>query len=104
LQLDKAERVHLFDPARAANATPRTWRRFGPQQVRSSMQQTLDAMTGVPAYVRNARRDILAANRLGYALYSEMYLDSARPVHVARQHVGRDLLGDSTGDSAQAAQ
>jgi hypothetical protein len=41
-------------------------------------------VAGVPAYVRNARRDILAANRLGYALYSEMYLDPARPVNVAR--------------------
>ena len=41
-------------------------------------------MAGVPAYVRNGRRDILAANRLGYALYSEMYLDPARPVNVAR--------------------
>ena len=41
-------------------------------------------MTGAPAYVRNGRRDILAANRLGYALYSELYLDPARPVNVAR--------------------
>jgi len=84
LQLDEAERVHLFDLARAANSTVRTRRRPGPQQVRASVQQTLDAMAGVPAYVRNARRDILAANRLGYALYSEMYLDPARPVNVAR--------------------
>ena len=41
-------------------------------------------MPGVPAYVRNGRRDILAANRLGYALYSELYADPARPVNVAR--------------------
>ena len=31
----------------------------------------LDAMTGAPAFVRNGRMDILAANRLGLALYSE---------------------------------
>jgi hypothetical protein len=34
--------------------------------------------------VRNNRRDILASNRLGYGLYSEMYADPARPVNVAR--------------------
>jgi transcriptional regulator with XRE-family HTH domain len=84
LQLDEAERAHLFDLARESNSTPRTSRRRPVQQVRASVQQTLDAMAGVPAYVRNGRRDILAANRLGHALYSEMYLDPARPVNVAR--------------------
>lgn len=84
LQLDEAERVHLFDLARAANSSPRTRRRTAQQQIRPGLQQTLDAMTGVPVYVRNGRRDVLAANRLGYALYSEMYLDPARPANVAR--------------------
>jgi len=83
LQLDEAERAHLFDLARASNRTPRSRRRPA-QQVRASVQQTLDAMAGVPAYVRNGRRDVLAANRLGHALYSEMYLDPTRPVNVAR--------------------
>ena len=83
LQLDEAERAHLFDLARASSNTPRTRRRPA-QQVRANVQQTLDAIAGTPAYVRNGRRDILAANRLGHALYSEMYLDPARPVNVAR--------------------
>jgi hypothetical protein len=38
----------------------------------------------VPADVRNGRRDVLAANRLGYALYSELYLDPVRPANLAR--------------------
>jgi hypothetical protein len=38
----------------------------------------------VPADVRNGRRDILAANRLGYVLYSELYIDPVRPANVAR--------------------
>ena len=38
----------------------------------------------MPAYVRNGRRDILAANRLGHALYSEAYVDPTRPVNMAR--------------------
>ena len=37
----------------------------------------LDAMTGAPAFVRNGRMDILAANRLGRALYSEHVRRSA---------------------------
>ena len=41
-------------------------------------------MTDVAAIVENARLDILAANRLGYALYSEMYIDPVRPANVAR--------------------
>ena len=84
LQLDEAERAHLLDLARAANATARSRRRPGQQLVRPSVQRILDAMTGTPAYARNGRRDILAANRLGYALYSEAYLDPARPVNIAR--------------------
>jgi transcriptional regulator with XRE-family HTH domain len=85
LQLDEAERAHLFDLAHAANTNTRARRRPAQQQrVRPSVQRVLDAITDAPAYVRNGRRDILAANRLGYALYSEMYLDPARPVNVVR--------------------
>jgi transcriptional regulator with XRE-family HTH domain len=84
LQLDDAERAHLYDLARAANATPHTRRRSTPPRVRPTVQRILDAMRDVPADVRNGRRDILAANRLGYALYSEMYVDPVRPANVAR--------------------
>ena len=41
-------------------------------------------MSDAPADVRNGRGDILAANRLGYALYSELYIDPVRPANVAR--------------------
>src|SRR5882724_7934224 len=84
LQLDEAERTHLFDLARAANATQRTRRRPGPQRVRPGVQRMLDAMTGAPAWVRNGRMDFLAGNRLGYALYSEMFTDPVRPANNAR--------------------
>ena len=46
LQLDDAERAHLFDLARATQTTPRTRRRPAPQQVRPCVQRMLDAMTG----------------------------------------------------------
>jgi transcriptional regulator with XRE-family HTH domain len=84
LQLDEAERAHLFDLARAANPPPRTRRRATQQRVRPGVQRILDAMNDAPADVRNGRRDILAANRLGYALYSEMYVDPVRPANIAR--------------------
>lgn len=63
LHLDEAERAHLFDLARAVAgpAVPRAPRRPASQQVRPSVRRILDSMTGTPAYVRNARLDILAA-------------------------------------------
>jgi transcriptional regulator with XRE-family HTH domain len=84
LQLDEAERAHLFDLARAAGTTARTRRRPTKQRVRSSVQHLLDAITGAPALVQNGRLDILAANALGRALYSEMYVDPVRPANHAR--------------------
>jgi hypothetical protein len=48
------------------------------------VQRILDAMADAPAYVRNGRLDVLSANRLGYALYSEVFADPARPANVAR--------------------
>jgi transcriptional regulator with XRE-family HTH domain len=84
LQLDEAERAHLFDLARIAHPTTERPRRRAPQNVRPSVQRMLDAMTGAPAVVQNGRLDILGANQLGRALYSEMYLDPARPANHAR--------------------
>jgi transcriptional regulator with XRE-family HTH domain len=84
LQLDDAERAHLFDLARAAGPMAKRRRRSAPKQIRPSVQRILDAMTDAPALVQNGRLDILAANRLGRALYSELYLDPTRPVNHAR--------------------
>src|SRR2546421_10360022 len=85
LELDDAERAHLFDLARAAQPTPaRPRRRQSKQRVRPEIQWTLDAITGAPAFVSNERLDILAANQLGRALFSELYAAPARPVNTAR--------------------
>jgi transcriptional regulator with XRE-family HTH domain len=85
LQLDEAERAHLFDLARASQPTgaPRRPRQTK-QSVRPAVQQILDAMTGAAAFVRNDRLDILGGNELGYALYSEMFISPVRPVNTAR--------------------
>ena len=84
LQLDDAERAHLFDLARAAQPTAPRRRRQPRRRVRPPAQQILDAMTGAAAFVRNGRLDVLAANQLGRALYSEMYVSPVRPVNTAR--------------------
>jgi transcriptional regulator with XRE-family HTH domain len=81
LQLDEAERAHLYDLARAAQPTTAPRRpRPTKQHVRPSIQRVLDAITGAAAFVRNGRLDILAANQLGYALYSEMFISMGGPI------------------------
>ncbi|WP_328474223.1 helix-turn-helix transcriptional regulator [Actinoplanes sp. NBC_00393] len=85
LQLDDAERIHLFDLARTANAGPATRRRTaGQRRIRPAVQRILDSMVGAPAWVRNGRLDFLAANTLGRALYAPMLSSVARPANSAR--------------------
>ena len=83
LQLDEAERAHLFDLVRAAGTSSAPRRRPTQERVRPGVQQILDSITA-PAYVRNERLDILAANRLGEALYSPVFDLASRPINVAR--------------------
>src|SRR6476619_3369952 len=66
LRLDDAERAHLSDLARTASATARR-RRPAQPRLRPGMQQLLDAMTDVPAFVQNGRLDVLGVNALGRA-------------------------------------
>jgi transcriptional regulator with XRE-family HTH domain len=83
LQLDEAERAHLFDLARAANAGPRARRRPAPQRVRPGIQRVVDAITA-PAWVRNGRSDFMASNRLARALYAPVFDSPVRPANTAR--------------------
>jgi transcriptional regulator with XRE-family HTH domain len=110
LQLDDAERAHLFDLAHAADgssALVRPRRRAAkPWTPRPSLQWTLDAITEGPAFVRNGHMDLLAANRLARAFYADVYADPQRPPNLARftfldQRARRfypnwDLLADIT--------
>jgi transcriptional regulator with XRE-family HTH domain len=83
LRLDEVERAHLFRLTRAAHASvPRRPRR-AQRRIRPSIARMLDAMT-VPAFVRNGRLDILAANQLGRALYSLHFDSPSQPVNIAR--------------------
>jgi transcriptional regulator with XRE-family HTH domain len=84
LHLDEAERAHLYDLARAANNGARAPHRPARQQVRPAVQRLLDAMTMAPVYVRNGRMDVLAANRLGRALFAPLFGSPAKPTNMAR--------------------
>jgi transcriptional regulator with XRE-family HTH domain len=84
LQLDDAERAHLFDLARAAHPSRPRRRRRAQQGIRPTVQQMLDALGSVPAFVRNGRLDILGANRLGRALYTGHFDSAVHPPNTAR--------------------
>ena len=87
LRLDEAEHAHLYALVRAANQGADPGRRRGPsrpQQIRPNVQQLIDAMSNVPVFVQNGRLDAVATNRLGCALFSEMFVLPQRPMNAAR--------------------
>ncbi|MEU6748490.1 helix-turn-helix transcriptional regulator [Spirillospora sp. NPDC046719] len=99
LQLDEAERAHLFDLARAAAKRPArcTGRPRGP--LPDSVLRVLHSMTDSPAFIRNGRLDILATNRLGRALYYPAFPErDAQTANIARFQFldpdGRDFFPD----------
>ncbi|MCG6498540.1 helix-turn-helix domain-containing protein [Kitasatospora sp. A2-31] len=101
LRLTPAEREHLqrlTKPPRRRSGRAAAAR---PQQVRPALQQLLDAMEGVPAYVLGRRLDIVAWNRLGNALTGDF---SAMPPeqrnmawHVFLDPAARELYDDWEG-------
>ena len=94
LQLDEAERQHLFDLARTAS-DPRRPGRVRPKppatRVRPAVLSILNGMTGTPAYVRNARLDILAANDLCLALYDGVLTRDELPFNLDAVRLPRPL-------------
>ena len=84
LRLDEAERVHLYNLARASQSSARPRRRSTKQNVRPSVQWMLDSMIGSAAIAENGRLDALATNRLGRAFYSRLYDGTGRRVNFAR--------------------
>jgi transcriptional regulator with XRE-family HTH domain len=83
LQLDDAERAHLFDLARSAYPVSRGRARPAKRNVRPIVQQILDEITA-PVIVTNARCDLVAANQLGRALYAPLFESTEQPANGAR--------------------
>jgi MmyB-like transcription regulator ligand binding domain len=100
----RPERAYLFDLAHTANAMtaarsrPAKTARRPRDPVRQSVRSILAGMTGTPAYVRNARMDILAANDLCTVLYDGILDPQALPVNLARfvflDDRSRDFFGE----------
>ncbi|MEV5355793.1 helix-turn-helix transcriptional regulator [Streptomyces sp. NPDC052693] len=89
LDLDDAERAHLQNLAQAADgsdALTRPRRRTAARQwtPHRSLQWTLNAITAGPAFVRNGRMDILAANQLFRAFYTDLYVTPGNRQNLAR--------------------
>jgi transcriptional regulator with XRE-family HTH domain len=84
LQLDEAEREHLFHLARQCGASGGPRRRRPATTVRSTLLQVLDAISDAPAWIRNGRFDVLAMNQLARALYAPVLADPRRPANTAR--------------------
>ncbi|MGR6974795.1 helix-turn-helix domain-containing protein [Streptomyces cynarae] len=79
LELDADTTAHLF-----ALAAPRSVRP-SETEVTPDVHQLLDAWTGSPAYVRNRRFDVLAANKLARAL---------APMYEPGHNLARDMFLD----------
>lgn len=84
LQLDDAERDHLYDLARQAPAPAAARRRAPARSLRPALQHMLDAVSDAPAWIHNDRQDLLATNHLARALYAPLLADPRRPANAAR--------------------
>lgn len=86
LQLDDAERAHLFDLAHAASPVARPPKRRPPKcwTPHRSLQWALDAVTAGPAFIRNGRMDLLATNTLARAFYKDTFDMPGQPPNIAR--------------------
>jgi transcriptional regulator with XRE-family HTH domain len=86
LQLEEAERAHLFDLARAAGRVgmgPPKRSRPVRHTIRPAVQRILDQLSA-PATVRTARLDYVGANALGRALYAPVFDSREQPANSAR--------------------
>jgi transcriptional regulator with XRE-family HTH domain len=83
LQLDDAERTHLFDLARAASPVAPKRSRPPKTRIRPVVQRLLDQIEA-PAIVSTVHGDYLAANTLGRALYAPVFDSREQPANSGR--------------------
>jgi len=111
LQLDEAERNHLYDLIRTSGGSgPPRRRPTSRREIRPTVQRVVDSMHATPAVVSNGRLDILHANALGRALFAPVlaFADRNRPPNSARfvflDPAAKDLyrLWDAVADDTVA--
>ena len=101
LQLDDAERKHLFDLARAASPVASRRAKPAKTRVRPVIQRLLDQMQA-PALVSTVRCDYLAANALGRGALRPDVRQPEQPakqraVHASWIAAARDFCGPRSG-------
>ena len=86
LRLSDDETAHFFNLTRAAlgSRAPGGTRRTGGTRVPPGMQALIDSMIGAPAVVIAGNLDIVAANRLGKALYGPVFARVVGTPNLAR--------------------
>lgn len=71
LRLDRDERAHLMNLASTTTGTLRRRSPERPQRVRPGMQQLLETLHHVPAFILGRRTDVLAANALARTVLTD---------------------------------
>ncbi|MER5559599.1 MULTISPECIES: helix-turn-helix transcriptional regulator [unclassified Streptomyces] len=84
LRLSETEQNHLTHVAKG-KAKKKRAAACKPHQVRPALQQLIDAMEGVPAYIVGPRLDILGWNRMAAALFGDMSQLPPQERNLARQ-------------------
>lgn len=84
LQLDDAERKHLFDLAHNTMSDRPRRREPASAALRPAVMAILAGMTSIPAYLRTPRMEIVAANPLCQALHGGALDDQKLPLNLAR--------------------
>lgn len=83
LDLDRAERIHLRDLF-SLSGSPRPRARTQAQRVRPGLHQLLDALGAQPALILGRNTDVLAANAMARALFTDFDRLPARERNYAR--------------------
>ncbi|MGW2054229.1 helix-turn-helix transcriptional regulator [Streptomyces sp. NPDC001840] len=95
LLLDDTERAHLYALARPARSRRRP---LPPQRVRAGLYRILDTLGDTPALILGRRTDVLAANRLARAFYTDFDALPHRERNMARfiflDEAARELYTD----------
>lgn len=84
LNLDSAEREYLTNLAGITAKRRRGRTPSKPASLRPGLLRLLEAISEVPAYVRNETLDILATNALANKFFEPMHDADGRPMNIAR--------------------
>lgn len=83
LNLDEAERIHLFDLARSSEGL-RSQNISKQVKISPNIAQLIDQMADIPAIAFNDHFDVIASNKLGRSLFPDLFPEHGRPLNQVR--------------------